>query len=55
MKTKEQELILLGLEEINDSQKNEVKGGILYPFETDGYPYIYCCYNIPPAKDYLIF
>jgi len=53
MKTKEQESALLGLEEINDSQKNKIEGGSLYPFETNGSPYVYCCFDIPPAKDYL--
>jgi len=47
MKTKEQELALLGLEEMNVSERNEVIGGVLYPIGPID-PFIYCCIDIPP-------
>jgi len=61
MKTNEQELALLGLQEINESERKEVKGGVLYPFDInfDINDYIiFCCINIPPdslspLKDYI--
>jgi len=48
MKTREQEMFLLGLQEMNGSEKNEVEGGIrVVP---DGA--IYCCIDIPPMLSY---
>lgn len=38
MKTKEQEMNLLGLQEINDSEKDEISGGRLYPWELNPGP-----------------
>jgi len=35
MKTKEQEIDLLKFQEISDSEKNEVTGGRLYPWDTE--------------------
>jgi hypothetical protein len=53
MKTKEQESVLLGLKEINESERNEVTGGVLYPQDIFGpivkIP-IFCCIDIPPAR-----
>jgi len=44
MKTKEQEMDLLGLQEINDSERNEVEGGLLTNNR------IICCHDIPPIE-----
>ena len=50
MKTKEQELDLLGLQEMNASEKNEVEGGLAFPISTIFNPddIIICCHDIPP-------
>jgi len=49
MKTNEQELALLGLQEINESERKEVKGGVLYPFDINDF-IIVCCWDIPPMR-----
>jgi len=54
MKTKEQELALLGLNEMNGSEKNEIVGGVLYPFPTKD-DFIVCCWNIPPMEEIFPF
>jgi hypothetical protein len=48
MKTKEQELALLGLQEMNDSEKDEMAGGYI---GIGGIIEIFqpiCCIDIPP-------
>jgi hypothetical protein len=35
MKTKEQELGLIGLQEMSNSEKNEIDGGRLYPWNDE--------------------
>jgi hypothetical protein len=47
MKTKKQEMALLGLQEINNSEINEVAGGALLN------PNIVCCHDIPPVVESL--
>ena len=44
MKTREKELILLGLQEINESGKSEITGGSFI----NPAPPIHCYWNIPP-------
>jgi len=40
---------LVGLVEINPTEKNEVNGGLINDiFGPIGFPPILCCYNIPP-------
>lgn len=57
MKPKEKELALLGLQEINESEKKETAGGIL-PWRGIFGPILICCIDIPPAEmpigDYII-
>jgi len=51
MKTNEQELALLGLQEINESERNEVKGGVFPAIDIIKVTTIVCCHSIPPMKE----
>jgi hypothetical protein len=48
MKTKEQEMVLQGLQEINAFEKNDVEGGSLANFS------IVCCIDIPPISSLML-
>jgi hypothetical protein len=50
MKTKEQELALLGLQEMNDFEKDEMAGGYIGIGGIIVGPIIYCYWNIPPME-----
>jgi hypothetical protein len=45
MKTKEQEIALLGLKEVNESEKTEITGGVASSWKDS---VIVCCIDIPP-------
>ena len=51
MKTNQKQKFL-GLQEINEMEKNEITGGQLGLISIfDTWPIIYCCIDIPPTKD----
>lgn len=53
MKTESLKKSLIGLEEINQSEREEICGGSVWFPDKNGpfsRPDIYCCINIPPVK-----